>query len=456
MIDVSKEHMERRLIDPLGSSASGCTSGPDHDPSTYSMDDSDQEDGGISFTTTETKCERLFEQGLKQKLSGEVQSSLSCFLDCLRGMQECQYFSKLPQTLRHLGELYHILGSYDKAVEFAQAEKLFYEAVIVGTGCDSARKDDAAKRVKSKRKPFGKRRSSSRSSGGGSNPAEYGELLIKKADEYEMLARICTKERKFELAVDYSGKAAKLKRSVYGPDHPVTLASLEYFTLVYAEMGRMEYAMAMRQAEGGIDTCESTADSNVTREHCAVNDTEQLANGYNNSTHTIQNNHERRNSCKGQTPNTPGSEVRAHENLREVRAHESLLEAHTKNEQETEAHTIPQQCQHNVVHTHTPKQGNSNYQGHEPDSDRSAMLVQQLTNLQVCQVNNEHSLNANLTNEIRWSKDPDNDCEYTDCVEVGVIKTDSNIEHARFCPLWVLFLGAFLEMTLVAYIVYLR
>lgn len=427
--------MEKRLIDPLGSSASGCTSGPDHDSSTYSMDDSDQDDCGISFTTTETKCERLFEQGLELKLNGEIESSLSCFLDCLRGMQECQYFAKLPQTLHHLGELYHLLGSYDKAVEFAQAEKLFYEAVIVRS--EGARKDAVPKRTKSRKKPFGKR---SRSSGGGSNPAEYGELLVKKADEYEMLARICTKERKFELAVDYCGKAAKLKRSVYGPDHPITLASLEYFTLVYAELGRMEYAMTVRQTEGGINTCELTSDSNVSKKDCVDNDIEQLANGHNNK-HTVQNNHERRNSSKGQTPNTTPET--------KLEAHESFLE------QETEAHTIPPECQHSLIHTHTPEQGNADYQGHEPDCGKSAILVQQLTNLQVCQVH-EHSLNTNLTNEIHWSKEADNDCEYTNCVEVGVIKTDSNIEHTRFCPLWVLLLGAFLEMTLVAYIVYLR
>ena len=252
----------RRVHDPLGSRASSCysASGSDHDIEMHhhgpSDEDWDEGDTFISFTTTETKCEQLFEEGLLYKTRGELDRALQCFLKCLEGMQECQYFAKLPQTLHILAEIYQSLQCYDKAVEFASAEKLFYEAVLIDA-TQSEMRETTTGAASGEKKPRGKRRPFSKkprdqSWRRGYNPAEYGDLMIKKADEYNHLAKLCADQKKYELALDYCGKAAKIRKSVFGDSHPVTMETLDYLTVLYAEVGRAEYTAAlenMRRAQ---------------------------------------------------------------------------------------------------------------------------------------------------------------------------------------------------------------
>ena len=192
----------------------------------------DVDDTFISFTTTETKCEQLYGRGIELKSQGELQPALSVFLDCLKKMQECQYFAKLPLTLHQLAEIHHALQLYDKAVEYAQAEKLFYEAVII----------DLVNKKGGSRTPRRK-----------SDPAEYGDLLLRKADELEKLSHLCAREKNFQLALDYCGKVAKIQQSVLGPEHPVTINTLEYFTVLYAEVGKRDYISAMKQLESRVE-----------------------------------------------------------------------------------------------------------------------------------------------------------------------------------------------------------
>ena len=244
----------RRIHDPLGSRASSCysASGSDHDIEMHHHghgdEDWDEGDTFISFTTTETKCEQLFEEGLQYKMRGELDRALQCFLKCLEGMQECQYFAKLPQTLHILAEIYQSLQCYDKAVEFASAEKLFYEAVLIDATQAQNRETTTGaageKRPRGKRRPFSKK-PRDQSWRRGSNPAEYGDLMIKKADEYNLLAKLCADQKKYELALDYCGKAAKIRKSVFGDSHPVTTETLDYLTVLYAEVGRAEYSAAL-------------------------------------------------------------------------------------------------------------------------------------------------------------------------------------------------------------------
>ena len=249
--------ISRRIHDPLGSRASSCYSGSDHDVEMHqrgpSDDDWDECDTFISFTTTETKCEQLFEEGLQLKTKGELDLALPCFLKCLEGMQECQYFAKLPQTLHVLAEIYQSQQCYDKAVEFASAEKLFYEAVLIDATQSQMTKTTRSgksgeKKSKGKRKPFSKK-PKDQSWRKGSNPAEYGDLMIKKADEYHHLAKLCADQKKYELALDYCGKSAKIRKSVFGDSHPVTSETLDYLAILYAEVGRVEYAVAFERMQ---------------------------------------------------------------------------------------------------------------------------------------------------------------------------------------------------------------
>ena len=375
--------MTQRRADPLGSCGSS-------DLDRGSMCSSDEEDGGgISFTTTETKCELLFEQGLELKICGDIERALACFLDCLKGMQECQYFAKLPQTLHHLGELYSTLGNTETALDFAQAEKLFYEAVLV-----SSENTTKEKSTRTKRKLFAKRRSTKTKSSG-SNPAEYGHLLVKKAVEYEMLARMCAKEKKFDLAVDYSGKAANLKRSVYGDDHPDSIDAMETFTVMCAELGRSDYTTALKQVE---------QDGLLVLDH--------VPSGQQETTYTPER--------------QPGLVA-----LQEIPPQE-------------DKQTLLNECKQT---SHT--EGNDN-ESTLLCPDQYKGLVQLL---QPCTLI-EHT--SKLSNNIHWSATDNVIHTGTERLEICVHKPELNIKHNRFCPLWVLLLGALLEVCLLTYVVYLR
>ena len=200
-------------------------------------DDSLSDDAFITFKTTETRCEELHERGVGLK-SQRLEDALWCFLECLKGMQECQYFAKLPQTLHDLADVCRALQKFDKALEFAQAEKLFYEAVIKGgvAGNCSEQTND---------------------------PAEYGDLLVRKADEFEQLARVCAQEKRFQQALDYCGKAEKIRRCIFGPEHLITIATLEYFTVLNAEVGRVEHmpseAILNGERRGDVPSLNETA-----------------------------------------------------------------------------------------------------------------------------------------------------------------------------------------------------
>lgn len=187
------------------SGVSSCYSEMDLDR--YNEEDSDQEDAFISFTTPESKCERLYEQGLELKHQGDLHESLSSFLKCLEGMQECQYFAKLPQTLHQLSDLYRSLQHVGRAEDYSKAERLFYEATTIEP------KESGALKQMAKRRPFSKKPKQVSSM---CNPAEYCNLLSKKAEEFERLAGVCAEECKFDLAKEYCSKAASIRHTVLG------------------------------------------------------------------------------------------------------------------------------------------------------------------------------------------------------------------------------------------------
>lgn len=213
MAELEEVCLEVCVVNGSVSSSSGvssCHSAMDLDR--YEEEQSDEDDAFISFTTLESKCEQLYEEGLRYKCQGDLDESLSSFLKCLAGMQECQYFSMLPQTLHQLSELYQSLQLLDVAETYSKAEKLFYESLITET---QTTKDGQAK-PKTKRRPFGKKPRPASSSNAVHNPAEYGSILKKKAEMFEKLARTCAAECKFDLAQEYSAKATSIRQTVLG------------------------------------------------------------------------------------------------------------------------------------------------------------------------------------------------------------------------------------------------
>ncbi|XP_041121339.1 uncharacterized protein LOC121324020 isoform X2 [Polyodon spathula] len=63
-----------------------------------------------------------------------------------------------------------------------------------------------------------------------------------QAGDYEKLAQVCIMSKRPHLALEYSGKATKIRQKAFGNDHPITTRSLELLASVYAEIGKTEYS----------------------------------------------------------------------------------------------------------------------------------------------------------------------------------------------------------------------
>ena len=120
--------------------------------------------------------------------------------------------------------MYHTCGDYTKATEFAEAEKLFHEAVVVDrkVSCPSG---DVC-----------------------SADADYACLLISKADEYNELSRVCSDQKQCCMALDYCGKALKIQQSVYGPNDAHTQRTMERFTILFAKVDKEQSTAAVEEA----------------------------------------------------------------------------------------------------------------------------------------------------------------------------------------------------------------
>ena len=173
----------------------------------------------------------LYDKAMHFKRLGSLNHALLCFLGCLQGLQPSSKskFTMLPQCLTHVAELYAHSEDYQRAVEFMQAAKLYYEIAIIETGIQV---DEYKKETDS-----------------GYRPLDLDPCLdeAKRANEYEKLSYSCLEHKKFQLALDYCGKATKLRQQVYGDDHPITGKSLDLFTLIYAEMGKCQYGEALQK-----------------------------------------------------------------------------------------------------------------------------------------------------------------------------------------------------------------
>ena len=221
----------RMTHSPSSSGVSSCYSEMDTDRYEYDGEGSDEEDAFISFTTTESKCEQLYEQGLHYKCMGELEQSLTSFSKCLEGVHSCQYFAKLPQTLHQLADLSRAAQLYEQAEVYSKAESLFYEAVTPASNPQAAKEGGDA-RQKTKRRPFSKKPKVAKTP---ANPADYDSILRKKANEFDRLARACAQEGKFDLAMDYSDKAVTINESVLGQKCHSRTHSMDYFRMVYSE-----------------------------------------------------------------------------------------------------------------------------------------------------------------------------------------------------------------------------
>ncbi|XP_065652577.1 uncharacterized protein LOC100210562 isoform X2 [Hydra vulgaris] len=171
----------------------------------------------------------LYEKALSFKQLGSNNHALLCFLGCLKGLKPSSKtkFTMLPQCLTHISEIYASAGDYQRAVEFMQGTKLYYETAIIEAGIQV---DEYKKET-----------------GSGYQPLDLDPCLdeARRANEYERLSHSCLEQQKFQLALEYCGKATQLRQKAYGNEHQLTMKSLDMFTLIYAEMGKSQYSEAM-------------------------------------------------------------------------------------------------------------------------------------------------------------------------------------------------------------------
>ncbi|XP_038146592.1 nutritionally-regulated adipose and cardiac enriched protein homolog [Cyprinodon tularosa] len=190
--------------------------------------------------------EGLFELGQQLQQQGEYQAALHCFLSCLLGLTHVQSFTSLPNCLHQIAELFITEKNYGKALQFIQAEKMFYEVALI--------------ELTALHGSPGPQEDATLGSAGWTTPEELSEQAS-QAQHLERLAQLCIMSKQPHLALEYSGKATKIHQRTYGNDHPVTARSLELMATVYAEIGKTEYSDSLGQCVSALSKRFATAES---------------------------------------------------------------------------------------------------------------------------------------------------------------------------------------------------
>ncbi|XP_077395435.1 nutritionally-regulated adipose and cardiac enriched protein homolog isoform X2 [Festucalex cinctus] len=190
--------------------------------------------------------EGLFELGQQLQQQGEYQAALHCFLSCLLGLTHVQSFTSLPNCLHQIAELFITEKNYGKALQFIQAEKMFYEVALI--------------ELTALHGSTGPQEDPSLGSAGWATPEELSEQAC-QAQQLERLAQLCIMSKQPHLALEYSGKAAKIHQRAFGNDHPVTSRSLELMATVYAEIGKTEYSDSLGQRVSALSKRFAAAES---------------------------------------------------------------------------------------------------------------------------------------------------------------------------------------------------
>ncbi|XP_046712281.1 nutritionally-regulated adipose and cardiac enriched protein homolog isoform X3 [Silurus meridionalis] len=182
--------------------------------------------------------EGLFEQGRRFQQEGDSRAALQCFLSCLLGLTHVQSFHSLPNCLHQIAELFIDERNYEKALQFIQAEKMFYEVALIEL---TALQGSTA----------GSQEEGTLGSPGWLSQEELSEQASQGQD-LERLAQLCIMSKRPHLALEYSGKATKIHQRAFGNDHPITARSLELLGTVYAEIGKTEYSDSLGQCVSAL------------------------------------------------------------------------------------------------------------------------------------------------------------------------------------------------------------
>ncbi|XP_060075463.1 uncharacterized protein LOC132555130 isoform X2 [Ylistrum balloti] len=184
-------------------------------------DDGEVDLGDLTHLDSKSR-NALFEKGLNYDKDGKRNCALKCYMACLKNLQSDSHFPLLPQCLRNIADIFYQKDELDKAVHFIQAEKVYYETALIDTTEIQARLDEAEK-----------------TSGNGDQMEQTMDTV--RAEEYEHLAKLCLDKDQPQLALEYAGKATKMRQQLLGDSHPVTVQSLDFFASVYAKVGQEQY-----------------------------------------------------------------------------------------------------------------------------------------------------------------------------------------------------------------------
>ena len=184
-----------------------------------SSDNEDEEDCFIMFTTSESRCDKLFDRGIDMVAQGDPVAALTTFVDTLTALQDCHYTNKLLPTLYHIAEAYRVLGEADKSKEISDTVSLMQEAL-----------DDAMKE-KWKKSKFGRVTTLSENS-------DCGSLFLQKADTCESLARDSEANGNLEQALELAEHEFRIRQYTLGPQSPTTVRSLRNLIAIYKRAGK--------------------------------------------------------------------------------------------------------------------------------------------------------------------------------------------------------------------------
>lgn len=204
--------------------ASGDHAGVDEN----SNKDTYESDLDLGDTSRYNKEQRnqLFQRGLHLETAKRPGQALQCYLGCLRGLRHDSDFVLLPQCLHSIADIYRGQGNYESAIQFAQAEKLFYETALIET-----------KDIQEKLEEIS-------ASEDNSPTQDLNKLNMEamRAEEYEHLAKLCLDKKQPHLALEYAGKCTKIRQQIYGDSHEKSCSSLDMFANIYAEVGKAQYS----------------------------------------------------------------------------------------------------------------------------------------------------------------------------------------------------------------------
>ena len=180
-----------------------------------SEDGDKEEECFISFTTSESRCDNLFDRGLDMVAQGNSRAALHTFLETLTALQECQYTNKLFPTLYQVAEVYKVLGEEEKFKEISDALSIMQEAL------------NEAVRVKK-----------GRGRGRGEH-GDCGSLFLQKVATLERRAHDSEEKGDVTSALHLAESAFRVQQYTLGLRHPDTAQSLTNLMASYTKLGEV-------------------------------------------------------------------------------------------------------------------------------------------------------------------------------------------------------------------------